>query len=801
LKVRVYQLSRELKVSSEALVNVASSLGVEVKSHMSALEEDVVQRIRDKFAEERAKVKREFVKKEHTQEPAPRQVETPAPRPPAAPPETAPQPPSVEPSAPEPGPSRPHRVPSREPLPRPVTERPMMPVRRPVSPAPRRIPRSGPGVSLGLPGRSGSQLGARLRPPKKRKRKRGAQPNQEAVRESVRRTMHMMDSGGRRSRRRRRGGAVETEDQPSRVLKVHEFASVGELASLMEVKPTQVIATCLQMGIIANINKQLDKDEISAILDEYDFEPDFVAEFGAEMIHQEEVEDEGEYESRPRAPIVTVMGHVDHGKTTLLDYIRKTRVTEQESGGITQHIGAYRVEHEKGTICFLDTPGHEAFSAMRARGAQATDAVVLVVAANDEVRPQTIEAINHAKAAEVPIIVAINKIDVPGANPDNIRKGLSDAGVLVEEWGGQTVCVEISAKHGTNIDKLLEMILLVAELQDLKTEPGRPARGVVIESQRDAGKGVVATVLVQNGTLRVSDPFVCGAQYGKVRAMADENGRRVKEVGSSTPVEVLGWSGVPNAGDVFAVVHTELKAREIAGHRTQIARLHEHRLARQVTSLASIQERIQRGELQELNVVVKADVGGSVEVLRDRLESLSTDEVKVRVIHQGVGLINESDVLLALASKAIILGFHTRPDAKAHQLALTENVDIRLYQVIYDVEKEIKDAMSGLLAPEEIEKSSGSAEVRQVFQITKVGSIAGCMVVSGTIHRNDRARVYRGVEVVYTGAISSLKRLKDDAREVQNGFECGIGLEGFEDLREGDVIEAYTIHEVARRIE
>ncbi|MEZ4653602.1 MAG: translation initiation factor IF-2 [Candidatus Eisenbacteria bacterium] len=625
--------------------------------------------------------------------------------------------------------------------------------------------------------------------------------DEQAVRASVRRTLATLDSG-RSKRRRRRGSGEENEELAAQPLKVHEFATVAELASLMEVRPTEVIAKCLQLGILANINRRLEKDEIAAIMDEFGHEAEFVTEYGVERIQEEEELDEvSDAPLAPRAPIVTVMGHVDHGKTTLLDHIRKTRVTEQESGGITQHIGAYRVETSGGTICFLDTPGHEAFTAMRARGARITDEVVLVVAANDEVRPQTIEAINHAKAAGVPLVVAINKIDVNGANPDNIRKGLSDAGVLVESWGGKTVDVEISAKKGMNVEKLLEMIVLEAELLDLKAQPGRTARGAVIEARRDAGRGIVATVLVQDGTLHIGDSFVCGSQFGRVRAMSDERGARLEEAGPSTPVEVLGWSGVPQAGDSLTVMKNDARAREIAAHRGQIARAHEHRLSRQRTSLVSIHERIQAGELQELNVIIKADVGGSVEALRDKLESLSTSEVKVQVIHSGVGLINESDVQLAMASKAIIVGFHTRADARAHQLALSEDVEIRLYRVIYDVEQEIKDAMSGLLSPEKVEKPSGSAEVRQVFDITKVGTIAGCMVVSGKIHRTDRARVYRGVEVVHDGSISSLKRVKDDVREVATGFECGIGIENFEDLKEGDVIEAYTVAEVARRID
>ncbi len=632
----------------------------------------------------------------------------------------------------------------------------------------------------------------------RRKKPKGSTVNEAAVRENVRRVISGMDGNRPRSRRRRRpedGDVVEE----SRKVKVHEFVTVAELASIMEVKPTEVIQVCLSLGILANINRRLDKDAITTIMLEFELEPEFETELGVEAEAVEELEQE--YESKHRAPIVTVMGHVDHGKTSLLDFIRKAKVIEGESGGITQHIGAYLVRLPAGNIAFLDTPGHEAFTAMRARGAQVTDLVVLVVAADDRVRPQTIEAINHAKAANVPIVVAINKIDLANANVDRIKKELADAGVLVEDWGGTTVAVEISAKQGTNVDKLLEMILIVAELLDLKAQPDRPAKGAVIESRRDAGRGVVATVLVQNGTLRVGDAFFCGSQFGRVRAMNDERGTRVLEAPPSTPVELLGWSGVPAAGDGLVVMRDEAKAREIALHRGQVQREHEHRLSSQTISLQSIQERIKKGELKELNIVLKADVGGSIEVLRDHLGKITHGEVRVRIIHEGVGLINESDVLLAKASGAIVVGFHTRPDSKAHQLALTEKVDVRLYRVIYEVEKEIKDAMSGLLSPDKIEKISGSAEVRRIFRVAKVGTIAGCFVVSGSIKRNDRARVYRGVDVVFDGKFASIKRVKDDAREVMTGFECGIGLDGYDDLKEGDVIESYTVEEVARKIE
>jgi translation initiation factor IF-2 len=792
VKVRVFQLARELKISSEALVNIITSLGEEVKGHMSSVEDDLVVRIRGKIAEERAAVKRETEKKAHIHEEIQKHAEEAKPRP------VPPPPPAIVRPAPPPPPpvTRPSK-PAFTPAPAPF--RPARPA--PSAPTPRPQPASqgaSPAPAPSFAG-AGARSFPRRAPEKGKKKKR--QVDEQLVRENVRRTLATMDASRHRSRRRRRAeGTGEIEE--SKQLRIHEFATVAELASIMEVKPTEVIATCLSLGILANINRRLDKDAITAIMDEFGYEPDFIQEYGAEILAAQDLEEKiEEYENVPRAPIVTVMGHVDHGKTSLLDYIRKTKVIESESGGITQHIGAYAVRLAQGKITFLDTPGHEAFTAMRARGAQVTDIVVLVVAADDRVMPQTIEAINHARAAAVPIIVAINKIDLPAANPDRIRKELADHGVLAEEWGGKTVAVEIAAKFGTNVDKLLEMILLEASLLELKAQPERRAKGVVIESRREAGRGIAATVLIQDGTTEVGQPFVCGSQYGKVRAMYDERRSKVKSAGPATPVEILGWSGVPAAGDVFTVVKSEVEARSIAGRRSQIAREHEHRLSRQATSLISIQDRIKRGELHELNLVIKADVAGSIEVLRDSLQKLSTDEVKVRIIHTGVGLINESDILLALASGAIVIGFHTRPDARAHQAALNEEVDVRLYQVIYEVEKDVKDAMSGLLSPEKVEKISGSAEVRRVFHVTKVGSVAGCFVVSGTVHRSDMARVYRGADVVWSGRFGSLKRIKDDAREVTTGFECGIALDGFNEIREGDVIEAYTVDEVARRID
>jgi translation initiation factor IF-2 len=502
----------------------------------------------------------------------------------------------------------------------------------------------------------------------------------------------------------------------------------------------------------------------------------------------------------PRAPVVTVMGHVDHGKTSLLDYIRKTNVIAGESGGITQHIGAYDVELlDDKKICFLDTPGHEAFTAMRARGAQVTDIVVLVVAADDRGMPQTIEAIDHAKAAGVPIVVAINKMDLPAANADRIKQELSQHGVAIEEYGGKYVCVEISAKKGTNIEKLLEMILLTADLLDLKADPHRRAKGVVLEARVEQGRGIIASVLVQHGTMRVGEAFAAGGHSGRVRAMFDERRRPVEAAGPSTPVEVLGWSSPPAAGDIIAAFDDEREAREIASKRQALQREHEFRAQRSI-SLADVHTRMAQGELNELKLVIRGDVDGSVEALSESLGKLSNEEVQVRVIRQAVGQITETDVLLAATSGAIIVGFHVRPDVRAREAAEREGVEIRYYDVIYKAVEDVKSALEGLLKPELKEVVLGAAEVREVFKLSKSGVIAGCMVTTGSVPRASKVRLLRDGVNVWAGRILSLRRFKDDVREVQNGFECGIGLEGMNDIKVGDTIEAFKVEELARTL-
>ncbi|HEX7878068.1 MAG TPA: translation initiation factor IF-2, partial [Candidatus Eisenbacteria bacterium] len=630
-----------------------------------------------------------------------------------------------------------------------------------------------------------------------RKKKRSSVDDR-AVKESVKKTMANMGAAGRRPKRRRvrEDGTVIVEDE--KVVRVNEFITISELADHLEVKPTEVIAACMRLGVLATINQRLDRTTIEAVSDEFGFGVEF-AEEDEEEILESQVEDTDE-QLLPRAPVVTIMGHVDHGKTSLLDYIRRTNVVAGEVGGITQHIGAYEVTLDGGQqLTFLDTPGHEAFTTMRARGAQATDIVVLVVAADSRVMPQTIEAINHARAADVPIIVAINKVDLPDANPTLIKQELAGQNVLVEEYGGKTLFAEVSAKKGMNVEKLLELILLQAEVLELTANPHKAASGVVIESKIDKGRGIVATVLVQEGTLRVGDPFVCGTQYGRVRALANERGQRIKEAGPSTPAEILGWSGTPEAGDVFQATATDQRAREIAQERSM--RQREAVRRRQRVSLVNFHEQIQAGQRAELPIVLKADVAGSVEVLTEQLGKLGNEQVGCKVIHAGVGLITESDVNLAVASNGIVIGFHVRPEPRAAELARREKVDVHLYEIIYEVIEQVKGALSGLLKPDEVEETQGVAEVRQVFSISKTGNIAGCMVTSGTITRTSRVRLKRDGEVLTTGRLSSLKRFKDDVKEVVAGFDCGMAIEGYNDIQAGDVIEAFTVKTVARKID
>jgi translation initiation factor IF-2 len=591
---------------------------------------------------------------------------------------------------------------------------------------------------------------------------------------------------------------ITTPRASKRVIRISEVVTVGELARGMGVKVGEVIKKLMDSGVMATINQILDLDTASLIAAEFEYNVENVA-FDVESALEEEREGEVEEKLEGRPPVVTIMGHVDHGKTSLLDAVRETNVTAHEAGGITQHIGAYSVDVAGRSVTFLDTPGHEAFTSMRARGAKVTDMVVLVVAADDGVMPQTVEAINHARAAEVPIIVAINKIDKPEANLERIRQGLAEHGLVAEEWGGDTTCVPVSAKTKEGITQLLEMLLLQAEVLELKANADKLARGVIVEAKLDRGRGPVATVLVQEGMLRVGAPFVCGGNYGRVRAMIDDKGRRVEDAGPSMPVEILGLQGVPEAGNLFVAVADEATARQVAQHRRGKQR--EADLVKTAkVSLEDLYQRIQAGDVKELRVVIKADVQGSVEALSEALARLSTDEVRLKVLHASVGGITESDVLLAAASNAIVIGFSVRPEAKAADVSEREGVDLRLYTVIYDAINELRDAMEGLLEPTVQEKTIGRAEVRQVFNVPNFGVIAGSFVTDGKVTRNASARLVRDHVVVYTGKVSSLRRFKDDAREVQSGYECGIGLENYQDLKAGDHIETFETERVARRL-
>jgi translation initiation factor IF-2 len=590
---------------------------------------------------------------------------------------------------------------------------------------------------------------------------------------------------------------LEKQELEKNILKVTEFVSVAELANMMSVPVNDVIGTCMNLGLFVSINQRLDAETMALVADEFSFKVEFVSADVLEAITEDE---DVEEDLQDRPPIITVMGHVDHGKTSLLDYIRRANVIAGEAGGITQHIGAYAVKLEDGRkICFLDTPGHEAFTAMRARGAQVTDLAIIIVAADDNIMPQTVEAINHAQAAGVPIVFAINKIDKPGANPDKIKEALANMNLLVEEWGGKFQSQDISAKNGVNIEELLEKVMLEAEMLELKANPDKKATGTVIESTLDKGRGYVATVLVQSGTLKVGDIVLAGQYTGHVKAMYNERNQRVDEAGPSTPVLILGLNGAPQAGDKFNIMESDRDAKEIANKRQQLAREQGLRTQKHIT-LDEIGRRIAVGNFQELNVIVKGDVDGSIEALSDSLIKLSTDEIQVNVIHKAVGQISESDILLATASDAIICGFQVRPSMAARKLAEKEEIDIRLYSVIYDAINEVRDAMEGMLSPEVKEEIVASVEVRETFKISKVGTIAGCFVRDGKIKRSHNVRVIRDGIVVYTGLLGSLKRFKDDVKEVNSGYECGLNIDKYNDVKVGDIVEAYEEVEVKRTL-
>jgi len=627
---------------------------------------------------------------------------------------------------------------------------------------------------------------------------------QRQIKETLARLTAKSKSKGVKYRREKREALILKEKEKSelqelekKVLKVTEFVSANELAAMMNVPVTDIISTCMNLGLFVSINQRLDAETMSIVAEEFGYKVQFVSAEVVEAVSEEEDKPE---DLKPRPPIVTVMGHVDHGKTKLLDYIRNTNVVAGEAGGITQHIGAYSVTLENGRqITFLDTPGHEAFTAMRARGAQITDIAIIVVAADDGVMPQTVEAINHAAAAGVPIVFAINKIDKPTANPDRIKEELAKMNYLVEDWGGKYQSQEISAKTGLNVNLLLEKVLLEADLLDLKANPNKPAHGTVIESSLDKGKGYIATLLVKSGTLRVGDIVLAGCYYGRVKALFNERGNRVTEAGPSTPVLMTGLNGAPQAGDKFNVMKTEREAKEIAIKRAQLQREQELRTQKHIT-LDEIGRRIAIGNFQELNIIVKGDVDGSVEALSDALIKLSTEQIQVNIIHKAVGQISESDVLLAAASNAIIVGFQVRPSMNARKLAEKEQIDIRLYSIIYDAIEEIKSAMEGMLMPEVKEEITGTLEIKEIFKISKVGTVAGCLVREGKITRDSKVRIIRDGIVVYTGELGSLKRFKDDVKEVTSGLECGLNIQNFNDIKVGDVIEAFREVEVKKTL-
>jgi translation initiation factor IF-2 len=633
--------------------------------------------------------------------------------------------------------------------------------------------------------------------------------SEEDIQKEIKETLARLSSKGGKSkasknRRAKRESVAQKKQEEElqaeleeKVLKLTEFVTVSELAVMMSVSPTDVISACMSLGIFASINQRLDAETIQIIAEEFGYETEFVSAEVQEAIP--DVEDQEE-DLQPRPPIITVMGHVDHGKTSLLDRIRDADVAEGEAGGITQHIGAYSVTlKDGGKMTFLDTPGHEAFTAMRARGAQVTDVAIIIVAADDDVMPQTKEAISHAQAAGVPMIFAINKIDKPGANPDKIKEQLSNMNILVEDWGGKYQCQEISAKQNLNIDELLEKVLLEAEMLDLKANPERLAQGTVIESSLDVGKGYVTNMLVETGTLNIGDVVLVGRHQGKIKAMHDEHGKQLDEAGPAQPVSVLGINGAPSAGDKFHVMEDEREAKSIASKREQLYREQGLRTTKHIT-LDEIGRRLAIGDFKELNLIIKGDVDGSIEALSDSMLQLSTEEIQVNIVHKGVGAISEADVNLASASDAIIIGFQVRPTGGARKLAESEQIDIRLYSVIYKAIDEIKAAMEGMLSPDIEEKITGSAEIRETFHISKVGTIAGCFVTEGMIKRSSKVRVIRDGIVVHSGELGSLKRFKDDVKEVKSNYECGLNIDKYNDIKEGDIIEAYEEVEVARTL-
>jgi translation initiation factor IF-2 len=771
-KIRIYELAKKLGVPNKIILSALSKLGIEGKTHSSSIEPDLAQKLEEGLLKKPAKPSKETLHEkgpatvksavQTREKPAGAQIKT----------ETPPE----------------EKAPDTE---QTQAEMPAKPAAG--SPEDEE--------EIKIPDRFKKEI--EVEKIEKFKAKPGLQRAFQTIRKVEPKRWHDQRTVKRTGGRFRSFQGDERKPQlqsvaPRRkILKLQEGTTVKEFAELISVKLSDVIKKFMELGYMPTINQPVDTDAALLIGEGFGVKLEISA-IEEDTVDEETPEDISTLVYRP--PVITIMGHVDHGKTSLLDAIRETKVTETEAGGITQHIGAYKVTLKNKKIVFLDTPGHEAFTSMRARGAKVTDIVVLVVAADDGVMPQTVEAINHAKAANVPIVVAINKIDKPEANPSRVKNELSEQGIISEEWGGQNIFVEVSAKQRIGIERLLEMILLQAEVMELKANPDKHARGTIIEAKLDKGRGPVATVLVQSGTLKIGDAFIAGTHSGKVRALIDDSGKRISEAGPSTPVEVIGFSEVPLSGDIYTVVDDEKRARQIALSRQQKQKLAEMAKARKLT-LDEIYAKIKEGEIRELNIIIKGDVQGSVEAMKDALENITHPQVKVKVIHFSVGGINESDVMLATASSAIIIGFNVRPELKASQVAEKEGVDIRLYNVIYEAIEDVKKALEGLLEPTLKEKVLGRAEVRQLFPISRIGTVAGCYVLDGMMSRaSEGIRLIRNNIVVYEGKISSLKRIKEDAKEVQTGYECGIMIENYNDLKVGDIIENYIIEKIAAKL-
>jgi translation initiation factor IF-2 len=798
-KEKVYKLAQEFKVSSEALVQMLRQMGIPVKSHMSTVDENLRDEIKKKFEQERAEIKKEYERKKQiivkAKEDLLTKVEKPEPVPEE--PKKAPAPVPAAPAVEDKKPVRPHyrgyaaaEFRREEVSPR-IKSMDFMPKATPVAAGTGAQPSSHDKRTDRPSFKKGKKKGAKKKPDR-------PEIDEMQMKANIKKTLAKIGSGSERKKYKKEARPKEegpAEDK--KILNVSEFVTVAELANMMQTSVSEVIAKCLELGLFVTINQRLDFETIELVSDEFGFTAQLMTEYASDNDDLEDDAIGGKLE--PRAPVVTVMGHVDHGKTSLLDYIRKTNVIAGEAGGITQHIAAYEVITQHGTVTFLDTPGHEAFTAMRARGSQITDVIVLIVAADAGVMPQTKEAIDHARAANVPLVVAINKIDLPTSNIDRIKNELAQYNVLVDSYGGQVTCVEISAKTGKGIDKLIEVLSLETQIMELKANPEGRASGVVIESELDKGKGPVATVLIQKGTLTKGDAFVTGIHHGRVRDLFNDRGAIVERARPSQPVLVLGLSGTPQAGDSFKVVEDEKEAREISARRRLAQKERELRRMGGV-SLEHLYEAIQAGNVKALNLIIKGDVDGSVEALAASLEKLSTDEIKIRVIHKSVGAVKESDINLAVASSAIIIGFHLSPNSKIRELAKKEGVDIRTYRIIYEVIEAMKKAMEGMLEPEIKENLLSTVEVRQVFTVSKGGTIAGCHVMTGTVKNGSKARVIRDDVEIADTKISSLRRHKDDVREVASGFECGLTLDNFSDFKENDRVETYEEVQVARKL-